>query len=80
MDSIEQFIEREEARRERRNIRDRLAREFLREHPEIKVDPEGSIDCSEIPEGTSEAAIRTVARFYKRQAYVREVVNERSRN
>jgi hypothetical protein len=65
--------------REKRNIRDRLAREYLRDHPEVKDDPDNSvIEESSIPEGTSEAAIRSLARHYARQKFARQLVKEHS--
>jgi len=78
MSSIQDLIDREEIRRERRNLRDRLAREFLRDHPEIKSDPDViEIKVEDIPEGTTVAAIRSIARFYSRKAEVRVFLRDR---
>lgn len=71
--SIEDLARAEMERREKRNLRDRLAREYLRSHPEMKADPEGEL-VTAVPEGTSEAAIRSIARHYAKQKQVREVI------
>ena len=74
--SLSQMILREESRRGRRNVRDRLAREYIRDNPQIKVDPEMEIDESKIPEGTTVGAIRGVARHYNKQATIRDILRE----
>lgn len=71
--TIEQLADREGIRRVKRNQRDRLARDFLKEHPELKTDPSTKI-CDTIPEGTTENAIRSIARFYQRQKMARELL------
>ena len=77
--SISALVEREEVRRAKRKLRDRLAREYIRVHPELKEDPdEYIIRNSDIPDGTSEAAIRSIARQYSRQKVVRSILRERS--
>ena len=65
--SVAEFIEKDDRRKEKRNIRDRLAREFIRDFPFLKEDPSIEIDTSLIPDGTTEAAIRGIARFYFRR-------------
>lgn len=67
----------EEIRRTRRNLSDRLARRWINVHPEIKEDPENS-KIEDVPEGTTENAIRSIARFYKRKKLVRKVLRERN--
>ncbi|KKN75294.1 hypothetical protein LCGC14_0381460 [marine sediment metagenome] len=67
-----------EERREARNLRDRLARQVLQLHPDIKEDPDGfPIDLDWIPVGTTEAAIRSLARHYAKQKLIRRILNER---
>ena len=73
---LEALAQKEIERRERRNTRDRLAREFLKEHPEVKENPDCEI-TDPIPEGTSEAAVRATARHYKQAKQVRQVLRER---
>lgn len=76
--SIDEQVEIAAARREARNLRDRLARQVLNDHPEVKEDPdEARIEESWIPEGTTEAAIRSLARHYKKQKLIRQLLNER---
>ncbi|KKN33698.1 hypothetical protein LCGC14_0801040 [marine sediment metagenome] len=72
---LDQLITRERQRRERRNLRDRLARSFLKEHPEVVDNPEMEI-VDVVPEGTTEAAIRGIARHYHRMRKVREYLRE----
>ena len=74
------LILKEESRRGRRNIRDRLARQYIQNHPDIKQDPEGDIDLDEIPDGTTESAIRGIARFYNKSNLVRQILRERKTN
>ena len=71
--SLDDLARAEMVRREKRNLRDRIAREYLREYPEIKKDPEAVLP-TEVPEGTSEAAIRSIARHYAQQKQVRDVI------
>ena len=71
---IEAIAEKEIARREKRNIRDRLAREFLKEHPEVKDDPDNAVISDKVPMGTTEAAVRAFARNYRRQRNVRNYI------
>jgi len=71
------LILKEESRRGRRNVRDRLAREYIQNHPEIKQDPNSIIDSNDIPEGTTESAIRGIARFYNKSSLVRQILRER---
>lgn len=71
--SMQELAEKEKERRERRNLRDRLAREFLQSHPEIKDDPDSEI-TDEIPDGTTEAAVRSIARHYSQMKKVREML------
>ena len=79
--SISDLVEREEVRREKRNLRDRLAREYIRTFPGIKEKPEDWIvDPDSIPDGTSEAAIRSIAKQYSRQKVVRSILRERTTN
>ena len=76
--SIEEQLQVAEERREARNLRDRLARKVLQEHPEIKEDPDGFlIEASWISKDTSEAAIRSFARHYARQKLIRKLLNEK---
>ena len=77
---LSEMIAREEIRRGRRNTRDRLARVFIQEHPKIKDDPEAEFDFSDIPEGTTESAVRAIARFYNKQSLVRSILKEQKRN
>jgi len=65
-------------RRERRNVRDRVARAFLRSHPEIVDDPDHCKISDPVPEGTTEAAVRAVARHYHRMRIVRRLLKEGS--
>ncbi len=74
---LAEMIAREENRRGRRNTRDRLAREFLRLHPDIKDDPDLEFNLSDIPEGTTESAVRAIARFYQKQSLVRSILKEK---
>ena len=74
---LAEMIAREENRRGRRNNRDRLAREFIRLNPDIKTDPDMELDLSNIPEGTTESAVRAIARFYNKQSLVRSILKER---
>ncbi len=74
---LAEMIAREENRRGRRNTRDRLAREFIRLHPNIKSDPEMELKSLDIPEGTTESAVRAIARFYQKQSLVRSILKER---
>ena len=76
MQDITDLLESELERRDKRNVRDRLAREFLRDHPEIKEDPSIEFDISDIPEGTTESAVRAIARFYSRKKLVRKLIRE----
>ena len=78
--SLAGLLTREEHRRGRRNIRDRLARDFISLHPDIKSDPEMELSIFEIPDGTTESAIRGIARFYQRKALVRSILKKRSNN
>ncbi len=71
--SLEKLAESELERREKRNLRDRLARSFLRNHPKLIEDPKGDI-LDAIPEGTTEAAVRSVARHYRRMKLVRDYI------
>ncbi len=73
---LQGLVERELVRREKRNLRDRLAREFIRDNPGIREDPDG-FPIDGLLEGTTEAAVRGIARFYKRKAEVRKVLEER---
>ncbi len=72
---LDQLITRERLRRERRNLRDRLARSFLKEHPEVVDNPEMEI-VDVVPEGTTAAAIRGIARHYHKMRKVREYIRE----
>jgi len=74
------LILQEESRRGRRNIRDRLAREYIQNHPSIKQDPEGDINLDNVPDGTTESAIRGIARFYNKSSLVRKILRERREN
>lgn len=74
---LAEMIAREENRRGRRNTRDRLAREFLRLHPDIKDDPDLEFNLSDIPDGTTESAVRAIARFYQKQSLVRSILKEK---
>ena len=74
------LILQEESRRGRRNVRDRLARIYIQNHPSIKQDPEGGIDLDDIPEGITESAIRGIARFYNKSSLVRKILRERREN
>lgn len=74
--SMEEAVEKARQRREERNVRDRQARKVLQLHPEIKDDPDGiEIPDEWILEGTSENAIRSIARHYRKQAMIREILN-----
>lgn len=75
MSSLRELASRELERRERRNARDRSAREFLRLHPELLANPEAPVVDS-IPCDTTEAAIRSVARYYLKMKKVRELLRE----
>ncbi len=77
---LAEMIAREENRRGRRNTRDKLAREFLRLHQDIKDDPDLEFNLSDIPDGTTESAIRAIARFYQKQSQVRSILKERKRD
>ena len=77
---LAEMIAREENRRGRRNTRDRLAREFLRLHPDIKSNPDMDLELFNIPEGTTESAVRAIARFYNKQSLVRSILKEQKRN
>ena len=74
---LAEMIAREESRRGRRNTRDRLAREFIRLHPDIKSDPDMELESFDITEGTTESAVRAIARFYQKQSIVRSILKER---
>lgn len=76
---LDQLITRERLRRERRNLRDRLARAFLKEHPEVVDNPEMEV-VDEVPEGTTVAAIRGIARHYGRMRKVRAYIREMESN
>lgn len=76
--SIEEQLKIAEDRREVRNLRDRLARKVLQLHPEIKEDADGfPIPTDWIPEGTTEAAVRSLARHYAQQKLIRQLLRER---
>ncbi len=77
---LAELILNEESRRGRINVRDRLAREYIQNHPDIKQDPDSSIDYNDIPEGTTESAIRGIARFYNKSSLVRQILRERREN
>lgn len=72
---IDQLARSEIERRERRNIRDRQARAFLQDHPELVDDPEHVI-ADNIPDGTTEAAVRSIARHYHKMRKVRQFLKE----
>ena len=74
---LSEMLSKEEDRRKGRNIKDRLARKYIRDHPEIKEDPEGLIDPENIPEGTTESGIRGIARFYHKKKMIRTILRER---
>ena len=74
---LSEMLHNEQERRRTRNIRDRMAREYIRCHPEIKEDPEGLIDPENIPEGTTESGIRGIARFYHKKKMIRTILRER---
>ena len=74
---LAEMIAREESRRGRRNTRDRLAREFIRLHPDIKGDPDMDLESIDIPEGITESAVRAIARFYQKQSLVRSILKGR---
>jgi len=78
--SLAELLAREEHRRGRRNLRDRMARDFISLHPDIKSNPEMELSMFEIPEGTTENAIRGIARFYQKKALVRSILKERNNN
>tara|TARA_B100000949_G_scaffold137679_1_gene121093 strand:+ start:4920 stop:5201 length:282 start_codon:yes stop_codon:yes gene_type:complete len=75
--TLQEQLHREAERRISRNVRDRLAREYIRKYPNIKIDPNGPISFDEIPEGTTEAAIRGIAKYYYKQKLIRDILRER---
>jgi hypothetical protein len=74
--NLENLMDAEIQRRERRNEKDKITRKFLRENPKVKDNPD--MDLSEIPEGTTECHIRSMARYNKKRKLIRELVNARS--
>lgn len=77
MSNLEALAASELQRREKRNVRDRLARHFIRAHPDLVDNPDLPLEASSIPEGTTEAAIRGIARFYHNMKEVRRLLRER---
>lgn len=75
MSVVTELIDKELQRRERRNLRDRLARTFLRDHPELVNDPEADINET-VTEGTSEAAVRSIARHYNKMKKIRAFIRD----
>lgn len=73
--SLELLAVKELQRRDTRNERDRLAREYLRLHPYLKDNPDAPITDS-VPKGTSVAAVRSIARLYFRMRKVRELIRD----
>ena len=76
--SIDSLAQSELARRQRRNNRDKLARAFLKDHPELIDSPDAPIAAEDISEGTSEAAIRAIARHYGTMKRVREYLKSQN--
>ena len=54
MTTLTEALAKEVEARKKRNIRDRKAREYIKEHPEIKQSPDIPILKKEIPKGTTE--------------------------
>jgi len=77
MTTLTEALAKEVEARKKRNIRDRKAREYIKEHPEIKQSPDIPILKKEIPKGTTEAAIRSIARHYNKQKLIRDILRER---
>ena len=77
MTTLTEALAKEVEARKKRNIRDRKAREYIKDHPEIKQFPDMDILRKEIPKGTTEAAIRGIARHYNKQKLVRDILRER---
>ena len=74
--TLTESLAREVAARKKRNTRDRLARDYIKNHPEIKESPNMDIKKGDIPKGTTEATIRGIARHYNKQKLIRDIIRE----
>ena len=75
--SFQELLKNERLRKERRNESDKLARSWIKQHPGIKEDPDNFV-IENVPQGTTENSIRSIARFYKKKKLIRKLAREDS--
>lgn len=68
---LEELVIAEVLRQDKARIREKLSREYINSHPELKENPDSVIE--DIPEGASEDQIRTIARRMKIEKEARKI-------